>query len=66
MEQVDQQRVAAQEARANDQAVLAGLREQLETARAEVSTARRQRDAAENRVATIRIEQDRHRDMSNA
>jgi hypothetical protein len=37
MEKVDQQRVAAQEARANDQAVLAGLREQLETARAEVS-----------------------------
>ena len=41
MEQVDQQRAAAQEARAIDQAVLAGLREQLETARAEVSTARR-------------------------
>ena len=66
MEQVDQQRAVAQEARANDQAVLVGLREQLETARAEVSTARRQRDAAENHVATIRIERDRHRDMSNA
>ena len=38
----------------------------METARAEVSTARRQRDAAENHVATIRIERDRHRDMSNA
>ena len=38
----------------------------METARAEVSTARRQRDAAENRVANIRIERDRHRDMSHA
>ena len=35
MEQVDQQRAAAQEARAEDQAVLAGLREQLEATRAE-------------------------------
>ena len=34
MEQVDQQRVVAQEARVDDQAVLAGLREQLEAARA--------------------------------
>ena len=66
MEQVDQQRAVAQEVRANDQVVLAGLREQLETARVEVSIARRQRDAAENRVANIRIERDRHRDMSNA
>ena len=66
MEQVDQQRAVAQEARANDQVVLAGLWEQLETARAKVSTARRQRDAVENRVTTIRIERDRHRDMSNA
>ena len=41
MEQVDQQRAAAQEARANDQAVLVGLREQLETTHAEVSIARR-------------------------
>ena len=65
MEQVDQQRAATQEARANDQALLAGLWEHLETARAEVSTARRQRDAVENYVATIRIEQDRHHDMSN-
>ena len=37
----------------------------METARAEVSTARRQRDVAENRVANIRIERDRHRDMSH-
>ena len=41
MEQVDQQRAAAQEARADDQALLVGLREQLEAAHAEVSTARR-------------------------
>ena len=66
MEQEDQQRAAAQEARVNDQAILAGLWEQLETTRVEVSTARYQHDAAENHVATIRIERDRHRDMSNA
>ena len=66
MEQVDQQRVAAQEARANDQVVLVGLPEQLETARAEVSIPRRQHDVVENHVATIRIERDRHHDMSNA
>ena len=42
MEQVDQQRVAVQEARADDQALLAGLQEQLEAAYAEVSIARRQ------------------------
>ena len=35
MEQVDQQRAIAQEARADDQAVLAGLQEQLEAAHAE-------------------------------
>jgi len=56
MEQVDQQRAAAQEARAKDKALLAGLWEQLETTRVEVSTARHQRDVAENYVATIRIE----------
>ena len=66
MEQVDQQRAAAQVARANDQALLAGLQEQLEAARAEVSTARHQRDVVENRVAAVRIERDRHRDISNA
>ena len=66
MEQVDQQRAAAQEARADDQALLVGLREQLEAARAEVSIARRQRDVAENHVDAVRIERDRHRDMSNA
>ena len=39
MEQVDQQRAVAQETRANDQAMLAGLLEQLEAARAEALTA---------------------------
>ena len=65
MEQVDQQRAATQEARADDQALLAGLREQLEAARAEASTATRQRGAANNSAAAARIERDRHRDMSN-
>ena len=39
MEQVDQQRAVAQEARADEQAMLVGLREQLEAARVEASTA---------------------------
>ena len=39
MEQVDQQRAVAQEARADDQATLAGLREQLEATRAKASIA---------------------------
>ena len=46
--------------------MLVGLREQLETTHAEVSTARHQRDVVENCVATIRIKRDRHHDMSNA
>ena len=66
MEQVDQQRAVAQEARADDQALLAGLWEQLEATHAEVSTARRQRDVTENHATVVRIERDRHRDMSNA
>ena len=51
MEQVDQQREAAQEARADDQALLAGLREQLEATHAEALTAMRQRILANNRAA---------------
>ena len=51
MEQVDQQRAAAQEARADDQAMLAGLWEQLEAARAKVFIARRQRILANNHAA---------------
>ena len=51
MEQVDQQRAAAQEIRADDQAVLAGLRDQLEVARAEASIAMHQRILANNHAA---------------
>jgi len=43
MEQVDQQRVVAQEARVDDQTMLVGLQEQLEAACAEAFTATRQR-----------------------
>ena len=42
MEQVDQQRAPTQEARVDDQVMLAGLQEQLEAARAEAFTAMRQ------------------------
>ena len=69
MEQVDQQRAATQEARADDQAVLAGLWEQLEAARAEVLTATCQRilannraalaEAARNRAEALNVQQDR-------
>ena len=51
MEQVDQQIAAAQEARADDQTVLAGLQEQLEAARAEALTATRQQIQANNPTA---------------
>jgi hypothetical protein len=51
MEHVDQQRATAQEARAEDQAILAGLREQLEATHAEALIAMRQRIQANNRVA---------------
>ena len=56
MEQVDQQRVAAQEVRADDQAVLAGLQEQLEAARAEAFTATHQWILANNCVAMAKAE----------
>ena len=52
MEQLDQQRAATQEARADDQAVLVGLREQQEAAHAEALIATRQWIQANNR-ATI-------------
>jgi len=64
MEQVDQPRAVAQEARANGQAILAGLREQLEATRAEVSIATCQRDAANNHAAVAKIERDRHHAIS--
>ena len=51
MEQVDQQRATAQEARADDQVVLTGLWEQLEATRAEALTATHERIQANNRVA---------------
>ena len=56
MKQVDQQRAAAQEARADDQTLLTGPREKLEAAYAEASIATRQRDTANNRAAAARIE----------
>ena len=59
MEQVDQQRAATQEARADDQAMLAGLWEQLEAARAKASIATRQRNLANNRAAAAEAERDR-------
>ena len=49
MKQVDQQRAAAQEASANDEALLVGLREQLEAAHAEESIAICQREAQPQR-----------------
>ena len=51
MEHVDQQRATAQEARADDQAMLAGLWELLEAARTEALTAMHQRIQAKNRAA---------------
>ena len=59
MEQVDQQRAAAQEARENDQAMLTGLRERLEAARTKAFTATRQRNLANNRAALVEVERDR-------
>ena len=56
MEQVDQQRAATQEARADDQAMLAGLRKQLEATHAEAFTAMRQRILANNRAAMAEAE----------
>ena len=59
MEQVDQQRAATQEARADDQAMLAGLWEQLEAAHGEASTATRQRNLANNHAALAEAKRDR-------
>ena len=69
MEQVDQQRAAAQVARADDQVVLIGLWEQLETARSEALTATHQwieannraalAEAARNRAKALAAQQDR-------
>ena len=59
MEQVDQQRAVAQEARVDDQVVLAGLREQLEAAYAKAFKAMRQWILANNRAAMAEAERDR-------
>ena len=69
MEQVDLQRAAAQEVRADDQAVLVGLWEQLEATRAEALIATHQRiqannratlaEAAQNRAKVLIMQQDR-------
>ena len=64
MEQVDQQRAAAQEARVDDQAVLAGLREKLKATYAEAFTATLQRILANNHVAMAEAEQDRTQALS--
>ena len=59
LEQVDQQRAANQVARADDQVVLAGLREQLEVALFEALTAMRQRIQANNRAALAKATRNR-------
>ena len=64
MEQVDQQRAATQEARADDQAMLVGLQEQLEATRVEAFTATRQRILANNRAAMAEAERDRTQALS--
>ena len=59
MEQVDQQRAAAQESRADDQAMLAGLREQLEGTHAKALIATHQRIQANNHAALAEEAQNR-------
>ena len=56
MEQVDQQRATTQEARAEDQAVLVGLREQLEATCVEVLIAICQQILGNNHVAMAEAE----------
>ena len=59
MEQVDQYRATTQEAKVDDQAVLAGLWEQLEAAHAEALIAMRQWIQANNRAALAEVAQNR-------
>ena len=59
MEWVNQQRATAQAARADDQAMLAGLQGQLEAAHVEAFTAMRQQILANNRVALAEAARDR-------
>ena len=64
MEQVDQQRAAAQEARAHDEVMLVGLWEQLEVAHTKAFIATRQRILANNRATMAEAEQDRTNALS--
>ena len=64
MEQVDQQRAAAQKARADDEAMLTRLREQLEAARAEALIATCQWIQANNHAVMAEAERDRTHAMS--
>ena len=64
MEQVDQQRAAAQEAIVDDHAMLVGLREQLEATYAEAFTTMRQWILANNHVAMAEAERDRTQVLS--
>ena len=64
MEQVDQQRAATQEARADGQAMLVGLQEQLEATHAKAFTATCQWILANNRTAMAEAEQDRTHALS--
>ena len=64
MEQVDQQRATTKEARADDQVMLVGLREQLKAARAEAFTAMLQWILANNRAAMAEAERDRTHALS--
>ena len=59
MEWVDQQRVAVQEARADDQAMLARLQEHLEAACTEAFTATCQRILANNNAALVEAARNR-------
>ena len=64
MGQVDQQRATTQEARVDDQAVLARLREQLEAAHVEAFIAMRQWILANNHAAMAEVEQNRTHALS--
>ena len=64
MEQVDQQKATTQKARADDQVVLAGLREQLESAHAEALTAMRQWIQANNHIALAEAARNRAKTLT--
>ena len=64
MEQVDQHRATTQEARVDDQAMLAGLRDQLEATRVEAFTATCQWILANNCAAMAEAKRDRTHALS--